>query len=36
MEVKITECTVALKSDITNYWPGKHDTAFLVIFDDAC
>jgi len=23
-------------SDLVNYWPGKHNTAFLVVFTDLC
>ncbi len=27
---------VCLQSDIANYWPGMHNTAFLVVFMDPC
>ncbi len=28
--------SVSLQSDIANYWPGMHNTAFLVVFTDSC
>ena len=29
-------CAVSLRSDIDNYWPGMHYTAFFVISADLC
>jgi len=26
----------SLQSDISNYWPGMHNTAFLFVFADLC
>ncbi len=29
-------CSVCFQSDIANYWPGMHNTAFLDVFTDTC